>query len=93
MMPSAGRRMIAGDERVPSPPRDDANRPERWVYLAVTMAIGAVGPRSLFYCARTYGSGCAILCASAALIDKFDAAGISVPPHHAAIPCRFEAIQ
>ena len=28
-----------------------------------------------------------------ALIDKFDAAGISVPPHHAAMPCRFEAIQ
>jgi hypothetical protein len=30
---------------------------------------------------------------SVALIDKFDAAGISVPPHHLAKLCRFEAIQ
>jgi hypothetical protein len=27
------------------------------------------------------------------LIDKFDAAGISIPPHHATTLCRFEAIQ
>jgi hypothetical protein len=41
-----------------------------------------------------HGSGCAVRCASvAALIDKFDAAGISVPPHHTAMHCRFEAIQ
>jgi hypothetical protein len=27
------------------------------------------------------------------LIEKFDAAGISVPPHHTTMLCRFETIQ
>jgi hypothetical protein len=38
-------------------------------------------------------SGGAIRGVSAGLIDKFDAAGISVPPHHTAVLGRFEAIQ
>jgi hypothetical protein len=28
-----------------------------------------------------------------AAIDKFDAAGIPVPPHHMAVPCRFETVE
>jgi hypothetical protein len=28
-----------------------------------------------------------------ASIDKFDAANIPFPPHHVAVPCRFEAIE
>jgi len=40
-----------------------------------------------------HGSGCAVRCASVALIEKLNAAGISVPPHHATMLCRFEAIQ
>ena len=66
---------------------------ERWIYLAVTAVAVRPAAVSLFYCARGYGSGGGILCASAAFIDKLDAAGISVPPYHVAIPCRFEAIQ
>jgi hypothetical protein len=33
-----------------------------------------------------------LFAASAALIDKLDAAGIAVPPYHTAMLCRFENI-
>jgi hypothetical protein len=38
-------------------------------------------------------SACAVRCASAALIDKSDAAGSSAPPHYMAARCRFEIIK
>jgi hypothetical protein len=80
-------------------------QPSRWSaqrdHLEISAGWGAARPHQRavrWYCRigpiRAHGSGCAVRCASdAALFDKFDAAGISVPPHHTAVLGRFEAIQ
>ena len=60
--------------------------------LAVILEIGRRVKSASFGEWAVAPSDLAVRFASVALIDKFDAAGISVPPHHTTMLCRFEAI-
>src|SRR6478735_2416442 len=96
---SRGHLRIAPTAGLPEASRAGAGAPLTWinphVHLPEQDCSITASSREAMRMARTIPalySKRAVRCASAALIDKLNAAGIAVPPHHTTMLCRFEAI-